>query len=74
MLPTITCKEFDCYREGWGFILTSLIKDLVGKNAADSRCLRIMRGDTLVWNEVPLSVWVNPPKGEVPKQFLKEKK
>ena len=74
MLPTATCREFDCYQEGWGNILHLLIKDLVGKNAAFNRPLRIMRGDMLIWKEMPLSAWVNPPKKEVPKQFLKEKK
>lgn len=69
-VPRITCPEFDIEIVGVEGCVRKMASILVEKNCQISRGYAVYRGDTLVFNVVPLNSWVNG-EDRRPPQFRK---
>jgi len=70
-LPTVTCEEFNLYREGYGWIIKSILNDLATENVDINRLVEVRRADTLVFNLRSLYSWLNPTNNQ-PEHLKKE--
>lgn len=59
-LPRATCEEFGLEVTGDGHLVKKMVSLLHENKCQISRVLRVTRGDTLVFKEVPLKSWLFP--------------
>ena len=71
-MPQITCEEFDVQFHQWGALVPRLASILHGENCDISRCLEVYRGSTLVFEIVPIKLWLFPTKKKQPEWFRKD--
>jgi len=64
--PRATCG--DLVEEGHGFLIQKLLKRYALEYSVEDTSVhvRVLRGDTLCFVEMPLSSWIAPPSKEVP--------
>lgn len=70
-IPQITCEEFDVQFHAWGALVPRLASILQENKCDISRGLEVYRGATLVFEIVPIKLWLFPPKKKQPEQFMK---